>query len=111
MTGKYLDGAKPAGSRADSLLPEHLSEDNLARIRALAEIAKRRGQSLPQLAMAWALRDERVTSLVVGASSVNQIESSVAALEKLELSAEELAEIDRFAVDGGVNLWRGPASA
>ncbi|MBA3339142.1 MAG: L-glyceraldehyde 3-phosphate reductase [Geodermatophilaceae bacterium] len=111
LTGKYLDGAKPTGSRADSLLPEHLSEANLSRIRALAEIAERRGQTLAQMAMAWALRDERMTSLVVGASSVRQIENSVAALEKLDFTAEELAEIDSFAVDGGVDLWRGPASA
>ncbi len=111
LTGKYLDGAKPTGSRADSLLPEHLSEDNLSRIRALAEIAERRGQTLAQMAMAWALRDERMTSLVVGASSVRQIENSVAALEKLDFTAEELAGIDSFAVDGGVDLWRGPASA
>ncbi len=111
LTGKYLQGAKPTGSRADSLLPEHLTEDNLSRIRSLAEIADRRGQSLAQMAMAWALRDERITSLVVGASSVQQIENSVAALEQLDFTAGDLAEIDSFAVDGGVDLWRGPASA
>jgi len=111
LTGKYLDGRKPAGSRADSLLPEHVTEDNLARIRSLAGIAERRGQSLAQMALAWALRDQRVTSLVVGVSSVGQIESSVGALDKLDFTAEELAEIDSFAVEGGVDLWRGPASA
>jgi len=111
LTGKYLDGTRPSGSRADSLLPEQLSEDNLSRIRSLAEIADRRGQSLAQMALAWALRDQRVTSLVVGASSVAQIESSVKALDTLDLAPEELAEIDSFAVDGGVDLWRGPASA
>jgi len=111
LTGKYLSGTKPSGSRADSLLPEHLSEENLSRIRSLAEIAERRGQSLTQMAMAWALRDERVTSLVVGASSVVQIENSVAALDRLDFSREELAEIDTYAVDGAVDLWRGPASA
>jgi len=111
LTGKYLDGAKPTGSRADSLLPEHLTEDNLSRIRSLADIADRRGQSLAQLALAWALRDERVTSLVVGASSVRQIENSIGALDRLDLSDDELAEIDSFAVEGGVDLWRGPASA
>ncbi|MDQ3732666.1 MAG: L-glyceraldehyde 3-phosphate reductase [Actinomycetota bacterium] len=111
LTDKYLDGAKPSGSRADSLLPEHLSEDNLARIRSLADIAERRGQSLAQMAMAWALRDERVTSLVVGASSVGQIQNSVATLERLDFTADELADIDSYAVDGGVDLWRGPASA
>ena len=111
LTGKYLDGAKPSGSRADSLLPEHVTDDNLSRIRSLADIAQRRGQSLAQLALAWALRDERVTSLVVGASSVRQIENSVAALDNLDITNDELAEIDSFAVDGGVDLWRGPASA
>jgi len=111
LTGKYLDGAKPSGSRADSLLPEHVTDDNLSRIRSLADIAQRRGQSLAQLALAWALRDERVTSLVVGSSSVRQIENSVAALGNLDITNEELAEIDSFAVDGGVDLWRGPASA
>ena len=111
LLGKYLDGAKPTGSRADSLLPEHLTEDNRSRIRSLADIADRRGQSLAQLALAWALRDERVTSLVVGASSVRQIENSIGALDRLDLSDDELAEIDSFAVEGGVDLWRGPASA
>ena len=111
LTGKYLDGSKPLGSRADSLLPEHLTDDNLARIRSLAEIADRRGQRLAQMALAWALRDRRVTSLVVGASSVRQIENSVGALDNLEFSSDELARIDSFAVDGGVDLWRGPASA
>ncbi len=111
LTGKYLHGAKPSGSRADSLSPDQLSEDNLSRIRALAGIAERRGQSLAQMALAWALRDERITSLVVGASSVAQIEDSVGALRKLDFAPEELAEIDSFAVDGGVDLWRGPASA
>ncbi|MGI8626126.1 MAG: L-glyceraldehyde 3-phosphate reductase [Geodermatophilaceae bacterium] len=111
LTGKYLDGAKPAGSRADSLLADHLTEDNLSRIRSLADIAQRRGQSLAQLALAWGLRDERVTSLVVGASSVHQIQNSVAALDKLDITNAELAEIDSFAIDGGVDLWRGPASA
>jgi len=111
LTGKYLDGAEPSGSRADSLLPEHVTDENLSRIRSLADIAQRRGQSLAQLALAWALRDERVTSLVVGASSVRQIENSVAALDNLDITNDELAEIDSFAVDGGVDLWRGPATA
>lgn len=111
LTGRYLDGSKPLGSRADSLLPEHLTEDNLSRIRALAEIASERGQSLAQMALAWALRDKRVTSLVVGASSVRQIEDSVGALDNLDFGPDQLAEIDSFAVDGGVDLWRGPASA
>ena len=111
LTGKYLDGSKPVGSRVDSLLPEHLTEENFSRIRSLAEIADRRGQSLAQMSLAWALRDERVTSLVVGASSARQIEDSVGALAKLDFAPAELAQIDSFAVDGGVDLWRGPASA
>jgi len=111
LTGKYLDGTKPSGSRADSLSPDQLTDENLSRIRSLADIAQRRGQSLAQLALAWALRDERVTSLVVGASSVRQIENSVAALDNLDITAAELAEIDSYAIDGGVDLWRGPASA
>ncbi len=111
LTDKYLGGAKPAGSRADSLSAEHLTDENLARIRSLAEIADRRGQSLAQMALAWALRDERVTSLVIGASSVSQIENSVGALNTLDFTSDELTEIDRFAADGGVDLWRGPATA
>ena len=107
LTGKYLDGV-PEDSRAargGSLSPDLLTEDNLGRIRSLDAIAKRRGQSLAQLALAWALRDPRMTSLVIGASSVRQLEDNLGALEHLELSAEELAEIDRYAVEGGVNLW------
>jgi L-glyceraldehyde 3-phosphate reductase len=82
-----------------------LNDEALERIRALNEIAARRGQSLAQLALAWTLRDPRVTSTLVGASSVEQLEANVAALERLGLSPEELAEIDRHAVDSGVNIW------
>jgi len=79
----------------------------IAKLRALSEIASRRDQSLAQLALAWALRDERLTSLVIGASSVDQLEQNVAALENLSLSAEELAEIDRHVTaEGSVDLWR-----
>jgi L-glyceraldehyde 3-phosphate reductase len=79
----------------------------IAELRALHEIAARRGQTLAQLALAWALRDERVTSLVIGASSVKQLEQNVAALDDLSLSADELAELDRHvAADGSVDLWR-----
>jgi L-glyceraldehyde 3-phosphate reductase len=79
----------------------------IAKLRALNEIASRRGQTLAQLALAWALRDERVTSLVIGASSVDQLEQNVGALDNLSLSAEELAEIDRHVTaDGSVDLWR-----
>jgi L-glyceraldehyde 3-phosphate reductase len=107
LTDKYLDGI-PAGSRASresSLSPDLLTDDALEKIRALDEIAKRRGQSLAQMAIAWVLRDPRVTSALVGASSVEQLEANVAALELLDFSDEELAEIDRYATDSGINLW------
>jgi len=82
-----------------------LSDENLAHIRALNEIAGRRGQSLAQMALAWTLRDERVTSTLIGASSVTQLEQNLAALQRLDFDAEELAEIDRFAQEGAVNIW------
>ncbi|GAA1790977.1 L-glyceraldehyde 3-phosphate reductase [Agromyces lapidis] len=107
LTGKYLGGI-PEGSRAasdGSLDRGMLSDATLERLRGLAAIAERRGQSLAQLALAWALRDERVTSLVIGASSVAQLEENVAALDGLEFTADELADIDRFAGDAGVDLW------
>ena len=107
LTDKYLDGI-PDDSRAareGSLSPDLLNDKALERVRALNEIAARRGQSLAQLALAWTLRDPRVTSTLVGASSVEQLEANVAALERLGLSPEELAEIDRHAVDSGVNIW------
>ena len=107
LTDRYLDGI-PEDSRAardDSLDPDWLSEANLGRIRALNEIASDRGQSLAQLALAWTLRDPRVTSTLVGASSVSQLEQNVAALDSLEITSDELAEIDRHAGEGGVNLW------
>jgi L-glyceraldehyde 3-phosphate reductase len=107
LTDRYLNGI-PEGSRAtqhSSLSPDLLSEEALAKIRSLNEIAQRRGQSLAQLALAWALRDPRVTSALIGASSVAQLETNVAALDRLELSPDELAEIDRYATDSGVNLW------
>jgi len=107
LTDKYLHGI-PEGSRADrpySLSTSLLSEDALAKIRALNEIAARRGQTLAQLALAWVLRDPRVTSALVGASSVAQLEDNIAALRNLELSDEELEEIDRYATDSAINLW------
>ena len=113
LTEKYLDGV-PADSRAAQgrfLTRDFLTEENLARVRALAEIARGRGQSLAQLAIAWTLRDPRVTSALIGASSVEQLEQNVAALENLELSADELAEIDRHAVDSGINLWAESSDA
>jgi L-glyceraldehyde 3-phosphate reductase len=107
LTDKYLNGI-PEGSRADrptSLSPDLITEQALAKIRALNEIAARRGQSLAQMALAWALRDPRVTSALIGASSVAQLENNVAALERLEFTDEELAEIERFATDSDINLW------
>jgi L-glyceraldehyde 3-phosphate reductase len=113
LTSKYLDGV-PAESRMakdSSLSPDLLTEQNLTHIRALNAIAEKRGQSLAQLALAWALRDERVTSVLVGASSVAQLEDNVAALDKLDFTDAELAEIDRHAVEGGIDLWRDSSSS
>ncbi|NJP51889.1 L-glyceraldehyde 3-phosphate reductase [Streptomyces sp. SBST2-5] len=108
LTDRYLEGI-PQDSRAaqgKSLDPGWLTEDMRQRLRALNDIAARRGQSLAQMALAWALRDPRVTSLVIGASRTEQLEQNVAALENLDFTAEELAEIDKYATDGGVDLWR-----
>ena len=107
LAGRYLDGV-PADSRvaADKSLPvSFLSEENLAKVRGLAEIARSRGQTLAQLALSWTLRDARVTSALAGASSVAQLESNVAAVRNLAFSDAELAEIDRYATDSGINLW------
>jgi L-glyceraldehyde 3-phosphate reductase len=90
---------------------ELISEDNLERVRSLNQIAQRRGQTLAQLAIAWALRDPRVTSALLGASSVRQLEQNVAALDSLDFDSDELAEIDRYAVDGGINIWEASSSA
>jgi len=113
LTDRYVDGI-PEGSRAargGSLSEDMLSEANLARVAGLAEVAGRRGQKLSQLALAWALRDVRVTSVLIGASSVAQLEENLVALERLDFTDRELDEIDRFAVEGGIDLWRGPATA
>ena len=113
LTDKYLDGI-PAGSRASqdkSLSTELLSEENLAHVRALNEHAKGRGQSLAQLAIAWVLRDPRVTSALVGASSVAQLENTLGALTNLDFTPEELAQLDAHAVDSGIDLWRGPSTS
>jgi L-glyceraldehyde 3-phosphate reductase len=107
LTDKYLDGI-PEGSRAThgtTLSPDLLTDEALAKIRALDEMARRRGQALAQLAIAWTLRDERVTSALIGASSVTQLEANVAALDSLDLTDEELAEIDRYATESEINLW------
>ena len=111
LTDKYLNGI-PSDSRmaeGSSLSKDLLTEQNLTHIRALNTIAQRRGQSLAQLALAWIVRDERVTSVVIGASSVKQLEQNVATLNNLELSAQELDEIDNHAIEGGIDLWRGQA--
>lgn len=108
LTGRYLDGI-PEGSRAargTSLDPAWLTDEMRGRLNALNDIAARRGQTLAQMALAWALRDPRVTSLVIGASRTEQLEQNVAALDRLDFTAEELAEIDQHATDGGVDLWR-----
>jgi L-glyceraldehyde 3-phosphate reductase len=113
LTDKYLSGI-PEGSRASqgkSLATDMLTEDALGHVRALNDVAQQRGQSLAQMALAWALRDERVTSVLVGASSVHQLEQNVAALQNLEFTADELTSIDRHAVDSGIDLWEGPRTA
>jgi L-glyceraldehyde 3-phosphate reductase len=113
LTGKYLDGV-PADSRmaeGSSLSRDWLTEQNVTHIRALNDIAKRRGQSLAQMALAWCLRDPRVTSVLIGASSVVQLDENLGALRTLGFDEEELAEIDKHAVDGGIDLWRRSATA
>ena len=108
LTDRYLHGI-PADSRAatgGALSVDSITEDRLAHVRSLNEIAARRGQSLAQLALVWALRDPRITSLVMGASSVRQLEQNVAALATMSLTTDELGEIDRYATDAGINLWK-----
>jgi L-glyceraldehyde 3-phosphate reductase len=107
LTDRYLQGV-PQGSRAShpgSMSQNMLNEENLTKIRALDKVAKRRGQSLAQMAVAWTLRDPVVTSALLGASSVAQLEQNVAALDKLEFSPGELEEIDRYATESGINIW------
>jgi L-glyceraldehyde 3-phosphate reductase len=107
LTDKYLDGI-PEGSRASrpsSLSPSLVTEQAVAKIRELNAIAAERGQTLAQMALAWVLRDERVTSALIGASSVAQLEDNVAALDRLGFTDDELAAIDRHATDSGINIW------
>ena len=114
LTKKYVGETLPVGSRltqGKSLGRELLTDDNLANIRALNDIAAGRGQSLAQMAIAWVLRDPRVTSALIGASSVGQLEDSVGAVANLAFTADELAAIDVHAVDGGINLWAAPSQA
>ncbi len=114
LTSKYLNGVpedarvnKPGGG---SLQQGHLSQQNIEHVRKLNEIAKRRGQSLAQMALAWVLRDARVTSALIGASRAEQVRENVAALANLAFSSEEIAEIDRYATEGGINLWEKPST-
>jgi L-glyceraldehyde 3-phosphate reductase len=114
LTDRYLNGV-PADSRmhrpgGGSLKAEHASEENIARIRGLSAIAKSRGQSLAQMAVAWVLRDSRVTSALIGASQPAQISELAAAVTNLAFASDELAAIDALAVDGGVNLWQRPST-
>ncbi|WP_175815917.1 L-glyceraldehyde 3-phosphate reductase [Burkholderia diffusa] len=114
LTSKYLNGV-PADARVNkpgggSLKQDHLSADNLEHVRKLDGIAQRRGQSLAQMALAWVLRNGRVTSALIGASRPEQVRENVGALKNLEFSADELAEIDRYATEGGINLWEKPST-
>ena len=107
LTDRYLEGV-PQGSRASrpgSLATEQLSEQTMAKVRALNEIASGRGQTLAQLAIAWVLRDPRVTSALIGASSVEQLEANVGSLEKPSFTSDELSEIDRYATESKINIW------
>jgi len=109
LTNKYLNGI-PESSRASDgvwFQKEFLNEENLKRVRALNEIAKGRGQSLAQMAIAWVLRDKRVTSALIGARNVDQLDNSLDALKNLQFTDAELAEIDRYAQDGSIDLWKG----
>src|SRR5436190_1019730 len=107
LSDKYLEGI-PEGSRASrngSLSPRMITDETVAKLHGLSHVAKSRGQTLAQMALAWTLRDPRVTSTLVGVSSMEQLEANVAALDNLELSDDELIEIDRHATDSGINLW------
>jgi L-glyceraldehyde 3-phosphate reductase len=113
LTDKYLDGI-PADSRASrngSLSPSLITEEALAKIRALNDVAARRGQSLAQLALAWTLRDPRVTSTLIGVSSLAQLEANIATLDNLDLADDELDEIDRYATESGINIWARSSEA
>jgi L-glyceraldehyde 3-phosphate reductase len=113
LTDRYLGGV-PEGSRASrpgTIDDDQLNEETLAKVRALHQLAGRRGQSLAQMAVAWTLRDPRVTSALLGASSVTQLEDNVAALGNLAFDDQELAEIDRHATEAGINLWAASSNA
>jgi L-glyceraldehyde 3-phosphate reductase len=114
LTGKYLNGI-PEDSRIRSdgrfLTEDMLTPERLGHIRRLNEIAQERGQSLAQMAIAWTVRDERVTSALIGASSVKQLEENVAAIDDIEFTSEELEAIDRDAIDAGINIWAQSSNA
>jgi L-glyceraldehyde 3-phosphate reductase len=114
LTDRYLDGVPPdsrAAREGTALDSERLNEETLAKVRALNEVAASRGQSLAQMAIAWILRHQGVTSALIGASSVEQLEANVAALDRLDFSDDELAEIDRYATEADINLWSRSSSA
>ena len=114
LTDRYLDGIPPdsrAAREGTALDSERLNEETLAKVRALNEVAASRGQSLAQMAIAWILRHQGVTSALIGASSVEQLEANVAALDRLDFSNDELAEIDRYATEADINLWARSSSA
>ena len=114
LTDRYLDGIPPdsrAAREGTALDSERLNEETLAKVRALNEVAASRGQSLAQMAIAWILRHQGVTSALIGASSVEQLEANVAALDRLDFSDDELAEIDRYATEADINLWSRSSSA
>jgi L-glyceraldehyde 3-phosphate reductase len=114
LTDKYLGGDIPQGTRASedkSMSRDMLGEQTLTHVRALNDVAQRRGQTLAQMAIAWTLRDPRVTSALIGARNVPQLEDSLGALQRLDFSDEELEEIDGHAVEGGINLWKASSDA
>ena len=114
LSNKYIDGI-PSDARinragGDTLKRDHLSNENLRRVKGLSEIARSRGQSLAQMALAWSLRDSRVTSVLIGASSPQQLLENLGALERLGFVEDELVAIERYAQEGGVNLWEKPST-
>jgi L-glyceraldehyde 3-phosphate reductase len=112
LTSKYLNGVPEdaRASRSDSFSRDFLSKENLEHVRALNELAKKRGQTLAQMAISWVLRDPRVTSALIGARSVKQLEDSLSAVRNLDFSSDELAQIDQFATDAGIDIWKGSSS-
>jgi L-glyceraldehyde 3-phosphate reductase len=109
LTSKYLKGVPPnsrATAEQSSLLKQFLSEQNIQRVRSLNDLAKGRGQTLAQMAIAWVLRDPRVTTALIGARNLDQLNDSLDAVKKLQFTDAELKEIDRFAEDSGIDLWK-----